>query len=238
MHSPLRALLTTFGGIALLLGATGRPAQAQRVATRADLLQVLGGTARTETFDGPTNGGSQIVALSAVTTLDASTVFPGRGAGLIQPGLAFSNANNGHWFFPATYGSFGNPSGVYAGSHNTMDVRFTTGTTAFGVDLRVFAGQPIGTTISIFDLGGQLVASTSTQAAFTQFFGWQHAAGISRVQFTGGTNDALSVRLDDLTFGPGAAPVTTTPEPATVALMGLGLALVGGVARRRGRAHA
>jgi hypothetical protein len=234
MHPTTRVRLTTLGGLLALAAAPAGTARAQRLATRADLLQRLGAAARTETFDRPTAGSGQIVALGAVTTLDASTVFPGLGAGMIEPGLAFSNQNNGHWFFPANYAWYGNPTGVYAGGHTTMDVRFTAGSRAFGVDLWVFAGQPIGTTISVFDLDGLLVSQTVVSPAASRFFGWQHEAGISRVQFAGGSNDALSVRLDDLTFGPGVvAPTTTAPEPATLALSAVGLAFVGVVARRR-----
>jgi hypothetical protein len=238
MHYRTRVLLATLSGF-VIIGTTSRPAQAQRIATRADLLQALGSTARTETFDRPTGGGTQIVTASAVSTFDATTQIAGLGAGLIEPGIALSNQNNGHWFYPANYAWFGNPSGLYAGGHSTMDVRFTTPTRAFGADLWVFANQPIGTTISVFDFAGQLVSSTALPAAFKQFFGWQHDAGISRVQFTGGTNDALSVRLDDLTFGAGTVlpPPTTVPEPATLGLTAVGAALVGGAARWRARAR-
>jgi hypothetical protein len=214
------------------LAAAPRAADAQRLATRADLLSALGGTARTETFDRLTEGGTNIVALGATPTLDASTVFPGRGAGLIEPGIALGNQNNGHWFYPASYAWFGNPTGVYAGGHTVMDLAFTAPTRAFGVDLWVFWSAGIAATVSVYDLAGELVSASTLPPSPTQFFGWQHDAGISRVRFSGGTNDALSVRLDDLTFGPGTA--TVTPEPATLGLVGAGLAL-GGLARRRRR---
>jgi hypothetical protein len=160
MHAISRTLLAASCGILVTAGAV-RPAHAQRLTTRADLLSVLGGTARTETFDDVTTT-ADVYALSATPSLDASTVFPGVGAGRIEAGVAFSNRNNGH-----------------------------------------------------------------------QFFGWQHDGGISRVHFAGGTNDAASVRIDDLTFGPGAT--TVTPEPATLALAAVGLVALGGAARRRVR---
>jgi hypothetical protein len=231
MHAISRTLLAASCGILVTAGAV-RPAHAQRLTTRADLLSVLGGTARTETFDDVTTT-ADVYALSATPSLDASTVFPGVGAGRIEAGVAFSNRNNGHWFFPASYAWYANPSRVYAGSDAQMNVTFTTPTRAFGVDLWVFWSMPIGTTVSVYDLAGQLVSSTTLAPAATQFFGWQHDGGISRVHFAGGTNDAASVRIDDLTFGPGAT--TVTPEPATLALAAVGLVALGGAARRRVR---
>lgn len=225
---PSRFLLVA---CALLAAA---PLHAQRLAARADLLSVLGSSARTETFEGITTG-ANVYALSSVARLDANTVFPGRGAGLIEPGVGFSNANNGHWFYPASYGWFGNPSALYAGSAGEMDATFDAPTRAFGVDLRVFFSAPVGITMSVYDITGQLVSATTLAPLASQFFGWQHDAGISRVHFSGGTNDAASVRIDDLTFG--AGPATVTPEPATLALLAAGLAVVGGAARRRQRSH-
>ena len=225
--------------LAALLVAAPAAAPAQRVDTRADLAAILGATARTETFDDVTDPQRGVYAASSYdanghgTSLTSETNLPNRGPGLIEPGLAFTNGNNGHWFWPAGWGSFGNTSTVYAGGHTTYDVAFTAPTRAFGVDLYVFWWQPIATTISMFDAGGALIGSSTFTPTAGQFFGWQSDAGIARVRFAGGTNDAVGIRIDDLTFGPGAAPTTTAPEPATLALVGGGLALVAAARRRR-----
>ena len=226
---------------ALLVLAGAPAAHAQQIATRTDLAAILGATARTETFDDVTDPARGVYAMSTHLPqpgpglpLTSATDMPNRGTGLIEPGIAFTNPNNGHWFFPTGWGFYGNTSTVYAAGHHENDLAFTAPTRAFGVDLFVFYGQPIATTISVFDLGGQLVGSTTLTPTPGQFVGWQHEAGIGRVHFSGGSGDALGVRMDNVTFGAGAAaPVTTTPEPATFALLGGGLALVGAVARRR-----
>ncbi len=228
---------------AALLALAGVPAaHAQQIATRTDLATILGATMRVETFDDVTDPARGVYSTSTsngqagtITALTSATNMPNRGTGLIEPGIAFSNANNGHWFAPAGWGTYGNTSTVYGGTHREQDLTFTAPTRAFGVDLFVFWSQPIATTISVFDLGGQLIGSTTLTPTPGQFVGWQHEAGIGRVHFSGGSNDAVGVRMDNVAFGAGAAPVTTTPEPATFALLGGGLAAVGVVARRRRR---
>ncbi|GLC24849.1 PEP-CTERM sorting domain-containing protein [Roseisolibacter agri] len=229
---------------AALLTLAGAPAaHAQQIATRTDLAAILGASMRVETFDDVTDPARGVYATTTHGSqpgqglaLTSETNMRDRGPGLIEPGIAFTNPNNGHWFWPTGWGSYGNTSTVYAAGHHENDITFTSPTRAFGVDLFVFAGQPIATTLTFFDVGGQLIGSTTLRPTPGQFVGWQHEAGIGRVHFSGGSNDAVSVRMDNVTFGAGAAaPVTTTPEPATFALLGGGLAAVGVVARRRRR---
>ena len=126
---------------------------------------------------------------------------------------------------------------MYSGGHTTIDLLFTNQTRAFGFDMWLFAGQTIGATISVYDGADWLLGSSTLPVAGGRgnFFGWRDDAGIARVRVTGGSNDATSVRLDDVSFGAGVleSPSTTTPEPATFALVGGGLALCGAAARRR-----
>lgn len=228
MHSHLRAAITTICGILALAGTPG-VSQAQHISSRDQLLMVLGSTARTETFDEMTASGN-VVAKSA-PRLDATTEIPGVGAGAIEEGVSFTTENNGHWFFPSNYGWYGNTSGVYAGAGRSLNVWFSAPTTAFGLDLWVYWQSAIATTVSVYGLDGQLVAANTFVPTRGQFFGWQHDGGIARVVLTGGTNDAATVRIDDLTFG--AGEMTTTPEPATLTLVSAGLVLVAMSRRRR-----
>ena len=228
---------------AALLAVAAPAAHAQQIATRADLATILGASMRVETFDDVTDATRGVYATTTHPSLPggsyaltSETPMQDRGPGLIEPGIAFSNPNNGHWFWPTGWGWYGNTTTVYGAGHRESDITFTSPTRAFGVNLYVFASQPIATTLTFFDLGGQLIGSTTLTPTAGQFVGWQHEAGIGRVHFSGGSNDAVGVRMDNVTFGAGAAaPVTTTPEPATFALLGGGLAAVGVVARRRRR---
>ena len=229
MRSPHRHVLIAAGTLAALAALAPR-AEAQRISTRDHLLLILGSSATTETFDGPTADGSMF-AHGAIPVLDASTNVPGLGTGVVQEGIELRAPNNGHWFIPPHYATLGNPDGLYAGAGSFLDITFTSPTTAFGLDLWVSWYHPLAATVSVYGADGALVSASTFVPARGEFFGWEHADGISRVRLTGGSNDALSVRIDDLTYG--VAGATVTPEPATLALVGTGLAAVVLVGRRR-----
>jgi hypothetical protein len=95
-------------------------------------------------------------------------------------------------------------------------------------------------TLTAFDAGLAAVATANTVftnntatggnvgSAPNELITVSWASGISRVRFTG-SPDGGSFVIDNLTYDTGAASV---PEPATLGLLGLGLAGIG-IARRR-----
>lgn len=128
------------------------------------------------------------------------------------------------------YYGFANPA-LLSGS-SQLQIDFTTATFAFGLDLLEYLGYSNRASFAIY--GADETTLLSTEQFFSinsptnsVFFGFSDAGGIGRVVATG--INSWSPIIDNLTFGQQANGV---PEPATLALLGLGLVGLG-VSRRR-----
>ena len=180
---------------------------------------------------------------SGIPRLDATTSRPGLPAGTIAPGLALANLNGIHYFHQPTAGTahLGYASKTYAPGRNVWDLLLDAGTRAVGFDLFANTGLPMTTgTITVFGENDAMLGSVATtlRGGELTFFGWQNAAGgIRRVRIDGFyPSGASSADVDNITFGVGT---TTAPEPATLGLVGLGLAVTAvGARRRRGARRA
>jgi len=130
-------------------------------------------------------------------------------------------------------GYFGAPSKELLAFPDNLLVDFTTSVNAFGVDLREFQSFQSAAVITVYGTDDTTVLGTFNLVLLTGgtplFWGFHDAGGIGSVLLDN-TTRTWSPIIDNLEFGQAqSAPV---PEPASLTLLGLGLA---GMAGRRWR---
>ncbi len=191
----------------------------------------------TETFDG----------IAVGTAVPLNLMFPGAGLatlvggdGIVQSGL------NGAGRYPVSGSNYLETTSATGGA-STFQINFANPVAAFG-----FYGSDIGDFGSqlslVFTLvGGGLTTWTlpyTTGSGYTPardgsllYAGFLSNTAFTSVAFNGTSSDDI-FGFDDMTIGSEGQvlPPTTTPEPATFVLLGVGLAALTAVARRRVRA--
>jgi hypothetical protein len=205
---------------------------------------VLAGNASAQTYT--TSKSAFLAGAGSLTTLDFNDqVVP---ASFNTPGTSYTY--KGVTFGVDIAGPNGNGNSVgltpYASTYNldgsqfvafdlsqgaTTTLAFSNPTTSIGFDLRGFADGR-SEVISIFDIYGNLITSQSVlnpgsgDISFAGFFGSQSISKLT-IKNTGNSNDYFG--FDNLL----TSSVAAVPEPASWAMMILGMGAVGGALRRR-----
>lgn len=98
-----------------------------------------------------------------------------------------------------------------------------------------FAGFPLGNTSGTYDVTFNMLSATSWNASYITNNGGSVNSAFAALQ-TGLNSGSAYFNIHSSVYGGGEIRgflVTQVPEPSTYALMALGLAVVGGLARRR-----
>lgn len=152
------------------------------------------------------------------------------GGALTAPGLSFTSTNGSVVVSPNGYFHDVVDRGV--SSTTWMMSTYPGGVHAFGGNWDLQPGGPgEGIEFSILLPGGPVLVPFQIPNTYSGgFWGFISDTRFSAVRYTGGTTSAFqeTYDVDDVTFG-----IAAVPEPSTYTLMGTGLVMLVGAARRR-----
>lgn len=207
-------------------------ANAQVVGSRAELLSALGSGAIVEDFETFTVADGSATT-NAIDTFRFTSVVGGQGPGLVVPGFALTLTHgrlqwNGN-------GYFGLVTKTITGDTPAV-VDFSPAVGAFGVDLAEFEGYSSTTTVTVYGPDRTTVLYSGPGLALSgptpTFFGYQASGGVGRVTLS--SSNLWFPVLDNLTFGLPISAAVPVLSPESLAALGVGLALAGAFALRRG----
>ena len=199
--------------LAVVFGRASKAAAA-RLATRAEVLSVLGAAARLEDFERFPADTATYYGFPSV--LDSTTVrTQGQGPGLVRPGLTFrTEVSNLVWQGRNTAASFGSRVLAAAGGYppsTALNIDLAPAARAVGVDVNPW--QPQLVDVEVFGTDDTTLLDTVHLDATsgTAFFGYFDARGIGRVRIvqSAGEEGMNPLAIDNL----------VVPEPGGAALL-------------------
>ncbi len=197
------------------------------IGQRSALDAMLGANASNENFENLSLASNTVTFFGG--PLDNATTVNGQGPGLVVPGVTLSASIGGlAWQGNGFFGISTKTMGSNPASDLTVD--FDGGVDAFGVDVRNYGGFPNISDLTVFGpddttVIGVFLGLDLPAAASSQFMGFTSPGGIGsfRIDMFQGFGPVV----DNLAFG------NQAPEPATLALLSLGLAGLGWSRRKR-----
>jgi len=165
--------------------------------------------------------------------------LPTAGSLTLQAGAAGSNlvvVASGASQVLAGLGPAGFPSFAAIGE-GSFAALFSSGQSQFGFQL--LGGDGLSAFLSFFRADGSLIQDISLGGLSNTFYGFSRDGGVQDIfGISVWNNDPAGIGFDNLKFDVRSVDPSVVPEPASVALLSVGLGLMGVVMRRRRSANA